>query len=72
MRTRKIDSHDVFFRTQVVVPKRDVDDHGNDDTAGDATELIGPARIQATGALNGSDTVTNLWLMPDDPLHPTP
>ncbi len=64
--TRKIKSLDIDFQTELVVPKRDVDDDGNDDIDGDATELTGPPSILETRALTGTDTVTNLWLMPDD------
>ncbi|WP_438269173.1 scabin-related ADP-ribosyltransferase [Mycobacterium simiae] len=76
----EIRTHDVSYRTKVVVPTRDVldriDEHADEarDTVGPLPgepsnvklEPSGPPRVHETHALNGSDVVTNFWLLPDD------
>ncbi|WP_445161742.1 WXG100-like domain-containing protein [Mycobacterium sp. Dal123C01] len=48
----------ITYHTEVVVPTRDVNDRGEGD-------LGSPFGVATTGRLNGSDVVTNLWLLQD-------
>ncbi|MEC4764349.1 NUDIX domain-containing protein, partial [Mycobacterium sherrisii] len=79
----EVRTHDVSYRTKVVVPTRDVldriDEHADEarDTVGPLSgeasnvkpESSGPPRVHETHALNGSDVVTNFWLLPDDDVN---
>ncbi|MFP1155241.1 hypothetical protein ACK280_24655 [Mycobacterium sherrisii] len=80
---QKIDTHNLGYQTEVVVPARDVVDHdvakqhaeGRDtlhslpghSTRNSAPVHGGPPRVRDTHGLSGSDVVTNFWLLPDDP-----
>ncbi len=63
--TTERSAHSINYHTQVVVPTRDVNDRGDGD-------LGSPFGVATTGRLNGSDVVTNLWLLQDQDGTATP
>jgi hypothetical protein len=77
-----IDTHELRYRTEVVVPTRDVVDRSEQDDADEVRDTLGPLpsdsglrpdarpegppRVLYSHALSGSDVVTNFRLLPDD------